>query len=198
MAFSYVLNPFSGNFDVIVSGSVTALAAIGSSPNANGATLSSGTLNLEPASASFGGVITTGTQTLAGAKTFSGDTLIANNAGSQATIGGSSSTAIHVLNGGLRVTQRSTTSNLTIDTTTTDYAVLVDTTGGAVTITMPAHASGRIVKIKDKGGAAETNNITVARNGGTGSIEGVAASKTLSTNYGSWTFISDGSSWWMI
>jgi hypothetical protein len=47
------------------------LAAIGSSPNANGATYSAGTLNLEPASASFGGVVTTGAQTLAGAKTFS-------------------------------------------------------------------------------------------------------------------------------
>lgn len=50
---------------------VTTLAAIGSSPNANGATISGSTLNLEPASASFGGVVTTATQTLAGAKTFS-------------------------------------------------------------------------------------------------------------------------------
>lgn len=47
------------------------LAAIGSSPNANGATISSNTLNLQPASASFGGVVTTGTQTFAGSKTFS-------------------------------------------------------------------------------------------------------------------------------
>ncbi len=50
-------------------GSITALAAIGSSPNANGATLSGTTLNLEPASASFGGVITNGTQTIGGVKT---------------------------------------------------------------------------------------------------------------------------------
>lgn len=50
---------------------VTALGAIGSSANANGATISGSTLNLEPASASFGGVVTTGTQTIAGAKTFS-------------------------------------------------------------------------------------------------------------------------------
>ncbi len=50
---------------------VTTMAAIGSSPNANGATISGSTLNLEPASASFGGVLTTGTQTIAGAKTFS-------------------------------------------------------------------------------------------------------------------------------
>ena len=51
-------------------GSIT-LSAIGSSPNANAATLTGSALNLEPASASFGGVVTTGTQTFAGAKTFS-------------------------------------------------------------------------------------------------------------------------------
>lgn len=50
---------------------VTTLAAIGATPNANGATISGSTLNLQPASASFGGVMTTGTQTIAGAKTFS-------------------------------------------------------------------------------------------------------------------------------
>lgn len=52
-------------------GSITALAAVGSSPNGNAATLSGTTLNLEPASASQPGVVTTGTQTMAGAKTFS-------------------------------------------------------------------------------------------------------------------------------
>ncbi len=51
-------------------GSITALAAIGSSPNANGATLTGTVLNLEPASASFGGVVTTGAQTFGGTKTF--------------------------------------------------------------------------------------------------------------------------------
>jgi hypothetical protein len=50
---------------------VTTMAAIGSTPNANGATISGANLNLEPASASYGGIVTTGTQTFAGAKTFS-------------------------------------------------------------------------------------------------------------------------------
>ena len=50
---------------------VTTMAAIGSTPNANGATISGRTLNLEPASASYGGIVTTGAQTFAGAKTFS-------------------------------------------------------------------------------------------------------------------------------
>ena len=46
------------------------LSAVGSSPNANAATVTSGVLNLQPASAAFPGVVTTGAQTLAGAKTF--------------------------------------------------------------------------------------------------------------------------------
>jgi len=53
------------------SGGSISLSAIGSTPNANAATLTGSVLNLEPASASFGGIITTGTQTFAGAKTFS-------------------------------------------------------------------------------------------------------------------------------
>jgi hypothetical protein len=53
-------------------GGVTTMAAIGATPNANGATISGSTLNLEPASASFGGVVTTGAQTFAGNKTFTG------------------------------------------------------------------------------------------------------------------------------
>jgi hypothetical protein len=51
-------------------GGITSLSAIGSTPNANAATITGTVLNLEPASASFGGVVTTGTQIFAGAKTF--------------------------------------------------------------------------------------------------------------------------------
>lgn len=49
------------------SGDVT-LGAIGSSANANGASLSGQVLTLQPASASFGGILTTGAQTIAGTK----------------------------------------------------------------------------------------------------------------------------------
>ncbi|CAB4172977.1 hypothetical protein UFOVP950_21 [uncultured Caudovirales phage] len=52
--------------------SAVTLSAIGSTPNANAATLTGQVLNLEPASASFGGVVTTGTQTFAGDKTLTG------------------------------------------------------------------------------------------------------------------------------
>jgi hypothetical protein len=50
---------------------VTTMAAVGSSANANGASISGVTLTLQPASGSQPGVVTTGTQTFAGAKTFS-------------------------------------------------------------------------------------------------------------------------------
>jgi hypothetical protein len=56
-------------------GDVT-LAAVGSSPSANGASLSGQVLTLQPADATHPGVVTTGTQTIAGAKTFSGDTTV--------------------------------------------------------------------------------------------------------------------------
>jgi hypothetical protein len=58
---------------------VTTMAAIGSTPNANGATISGVNLNLQPANASFGGVVSTGTQTFAGAKTFSNDISVNEN-----------------------------------------------------------------------------------------------------------------------
>jgi hypothetical protein len=47
------------------------LGPIGNTPNANGASYSDGTLNLQPASASFGGVVTTGAQVFNGPKAFS-------------------------------------------------------------------------------------------------------------------------------
>lgn len=67
-----VFNSTTKVFDMAAAGGgVTTMGAIGASANANGATITGSTLNLEPASASFGGVVTTGTQTIAGAKTFS-------------------------------------------------------------------------------------------------------------------------------
>jgi len=49
---------------------VNAVGAIGAAPNANAATITGSTLNLQPASVSFGGVVTTSAQSFAGVKTF--------------------------------------------------------------------------------------------------------------------------------
>jgi len=62
-------------------GGVTTMGAFGSSPNANGATISGSTLTLQPASTSFSGGVTTGTQSFAGDKTLTGTTT-AHNTGS--------------------------------------------------------------------------------------------------------------------
>lgn len=70
---------------------LASLSAIGSSPNANAATITGSVLNLEPASGSFGGVVTTGTQTIAGAKTMSGALSISGTAGTIFTVTGSNS-----------------------------------------------------------------------------------------------------------
>ena len=51
-------------------GATVTLGAIATTSNANGATIEAGVLNLAPANASFGGVVTTGAQTIGGAKTF--------------------------------------------------------------------------------------------------------------------------------
>jgi hypothetical protein len=58
---------------------VTTMAAIGSVPNANGASISGTTLTLQPANASFGGVVTTAAQTFAGVKTFNSDISVNEN-----------------------------------------------------------------------------------------------------------------------
>ncbi len=59
--------------------------------------------------------------------------------------------------------------------------IFVDTSGGAVTVTLPASPSiGNQVKIIDSHGTAATNNITVGRNGQ--KIQGTAADLTISTN----------------
>lgn len=49
---------------------VTTLAAIGSTPNGNGASISGNTLTLQPSGSGFGGILSAGVQTITGAKSF--------------------------------------------------------------------------------------------------------------------------------
>lgn len=78
----------------------------------------------------------------------------------------------------------------------TDHIVLVDSSGGAVTVTLPAApVSGTIYQIKDSGGSAEANNITVAGNGN--NIDG-AADFVMGVDYQSATVIFDGAAWFLI
>lgn len=99
-----------------------ALAAVGSTPNANAGSVVSGVLNLQPASASFPGVVTTGAQTFAGAKTFS-SSIIANLTGNATGSAGSF------------------TGSLVGDVTGTQGATVVATVGGQSAAAVAAAAT---------------------------------------------------------
>lgn len=73
---------------------------------------------------------------------------------------------------------------------------LVDTSA-ARTLNLPAPANNAYLQVKDVTGTSPTNNITVHRFASE-QINGVAADKVLSTSKGMWTFISDGTNWFML
>lgn len=140
------------------------------------------------------GLITaaSGNAVIAPAGTLSGTTL-------NATVVTSSLTSVGTITTG---TWNSTIVMLISTVTSNTSAVsgrtyMADTSGGAFNITLPTPASGVFVAIKDSTGSFGTNNLTVVRNGSE-MIEGVAASKVLQTNWGSSTFVSDGTNWFMI
>ena len=71
----------------------------------------------------------------------------------------------------------------------TDTYILVDTTAGGVELDLPAVASssGRTIVVKDEGGVAATNNITIDPNAAE-TIDGSATSKLITTNFGYLSF----------
>lgn len=82
---------------------------------------------------------------------------------------------------------------------TTDDYIGCDSSGGTFTVTLPAAnsvASGKRYIIKDEGGAATTNVISIAVTGGD-TIDG-QASESLVVNYESITLICNGASKWFI
>lgn len=78
--------------------------------------------------------------------------------GSALTIGLSSVVAQYV--GGARVPERTLSASTALDAQ--DEVVFVDTTGGAVTLTLPAGASGRVLAVQRIAG---TNDVIIARAG---------------------------------
>jgi hypothetical protein len=81
-------------------------------------------------------------------------------------------------------------------TAVSGYTYLVSS-AAARAITLPAAAVGATFTVKDSTGQAFTNNFTITR-AAAESIEGVAANKILQTNWGSWTFASDGTNWFIL
>lgn len=74
----------------------------------------------------------------------------------------------------------------------------VDSSGGAVTVTLSSSliSEGYPISLKDIGGAAGTNTITIETEGSE-TIDG-STSGSISTNYGAATLFSDGTNWYGI
>lgn len=162
---------------------VGALGAIGSTPNANGATLTGSTLNLEPADATFGGVVSAGTQTFAGAKTFASSATF--NAG--LTIIGAG--AFSSVSSGMQLVGSTTlvyTSGVSVGTTATlttgvSSARFVVGTGTVGTFTSGTHPIVASTAFKPQ---TITNNGATVTNTATTYIESAMTGGT--NNYALW------------
>ena len=74
----------------------------------------------------------------------------------------------------------------------------VNTTGGVITVTLPASATiGNEIAIIDYAGTADTNNITIARNGH--KIQGASSDMTVSTERAAFTLVYvDATQGWLL
>jgi hypothetical protein len=72
---------------------------------------------------------------------------------------------------------------------------IVDTSGGAVSVTLPVPVLNAFVTVKDDGDA-ETFNVTVLPNAGE-TIDG-AASDVIDSDFGSGTYVCDGNDWFKV
>lgn len=89
------------------------------------------------------------------------------------------------------------TSNYTLLTGDRGRVLNVDTTAGAVQITLPTPSLGFVVTIKDVGGLTPNNPITIAR-AGSELIDGGANSISISSSLEAVTLISDGTDWFRV
>jgi hypothetical protein len=95
--------------------------------------------------------------------------------------------------------QRTATKTSNYTTVASDVFIPVNTSGGAVTITLIAASSlpvGKNIIIKDVGGSGLTNNITINR-GSTDTIDG-ATSISIIANYGVARLNCNGSNGWSV
>ena len=128
---------------------------------------------------------------------------ITTESGSTLTIGGCGKTV--ALASGASQTGFGRTGTVNWDTTiktgdftaTSGSGFFVDTSSGAVTVTLPASPSaGDIVSIADYAGTSATNKISIARNGS--NIEGITNNSALSTNRDAVTLIfADSTQGWI-
>jgi hypothetical protein len=94
---------------------------------------------------------------------------------------------------GTSFSSQAVSGNITLSS---DKVFLVDTTA-ARSLTLPAAAEASHFYLKDASGFSSSNVITIVR-AGSEQIEGVAANKTLRTDFGCWEFWCNGTNWFII
>lgn len=96
---------------------------------------------------------------------------------------------------GPNLLQRTTVADVAYSITLNDYLVAYTSLSSGRTATLPSAVgiSGQIVIVKDEAGSANSNNITIATSSSQ-TIDG-AATKVISTAYGSVRLYSDGANW---
>ena len=169
------------------------VGAFKNTSNANGLSKIVGALSdslvLHAATATTPGGVSIESQTFGGHKTFQ-DTLTAAATALVGTTGSANSTL--QVSGSLSLSIRTVTSNTSLGDT--DYTVLVDASGAAVTVTLPAPAtsiSGRTYIVKKIAGGL-TNDVIIS-----GAIE----DGTSMSIYNDWTVVklqTDGTKWYVI
>jgi hypothetical protein len=102
------------------------------------------------------------------------------------------------LSGGL-VLNHVMKNSSTYTITTSDYYIGLDTTSNAITVTLPQVANctpGQTYVIKDEGGAAASNNITI-EGAGSEKVDG-QINQTINSNYASLSLYCGGARGWFI
>jgi len=137
--------------------------------------------------------------------TTTGDIIYSSSGATPARLGIGSTGQVLTVTGGVPSWAAPTIPNPTVTsvagtlnlTSADSNKIFLISTAASRTVNLPAPASGLIFRLKDSTGQANTNNITLVRNASE-QIEGIAASKILQTNWGSWTLVSDGTNWFLI
>lgn len=178
-----------GISEITISASgVTALGNFGTSPNAKAATLTGNVLNLEPASATFPGGVSTTTQSFAGNKTFTGTIAASNLSGTNTgdvTLGTANGLSLVGQALSLGLSSTSTTGALS----STDWNTFngkqaagnyITALTGDVTASGPGSAAATLATVNSNVGSFTLANITVNAKG----LVTAAANGTAVTSVG--------------
>ena len=96
--------------------------------------------------------------------------------------------------GGAAAVRSITVSDSPFTADADDTMILVDSSGGAVTVVLPTKAADRRITVKDSAGSATTNPITV-QSGGSGELIDEEANFVIDVNRAAVSFVCDGSHW---